>query len=819
MYLFFNHLRIVFRLLLQNRAYTLINVLGLGIGMTGAIVIFYTLRHETGFDRFHSNSENIYRVVQHNHTSEGTQYWNTTAYTLPTALRNDFPDLEVTQTAGPFSRVIHSEDPAQNIIRYEEDKVLFVDQHYLKMFDFKHIYNSIWLQGHPDKALENPNSVVITQDIASRYFPEDMKNKASVLGKTLILDNREPLTVTGLIRTPPTNTNLLFELLIPYAHFQKENPYATSNWSGNYGGTTYLALQKTANPKEIEQKIAKWKNNYLKPEDHQRIEYRLQPLADLHINALYGNSEGSYVIARETLWGLAFMGLFLILIGCVNYINLATAQISRRNIEVGVRKVLGGSRHQLIRQFMAEILILTAASGLISILASDIILKQVSRSITLFDIDLQLDGQVILLYAALIVLTTLLAGSYPALALSAGSPISALKKEKVKFNRKGFNLRKSLIGFQFGIAHLLILGTIIVATQMHYLRNKDLGFYKDTILTVNIPMRDSAKLQTFAQRLKQNPHIQEISYASGIPLTHSDDTYGTDFRLSQEPISKIRAAEMKVVDLQYKEVFDLEMVAGKWLNQANKSNFFNAFIANESAVKLLGLSPEEAIGQQLIINEGKAPIIGVVKDFHNNPLQEAVNPCLLFYWGTGFFGQANIKLSPAQGIESNLSETLGFIEQTWKTSFPDGIYEYAFLDEQLAKNYAIEDLIFKAFQAVAFLAIFIGCIGLYGVISFISEIRTKEIGVRKVLGASLVSIVLLLGKDFIRPILLALVCATPVAWYLMNRWLEDFYYRIEIQWWVFVGAAILAIVIAVLTVSWRSVQAARVNPVESLRNE
>ncbi len=814
-----NSLKIAWRRILQNSTYSIINILGLTIGITGAIVIFYCLKHETNFDQYHTLVENTYRVVQHDHTASGTQFWNTTAYPLPAALRSDFPNLKVTQTAGPFSRIISVQNSLGETLRDQEEHVLFTDQYYLQIFDFKGWQPDFWLAGNSTTAFDQPNSVIITADLVVKYFPEIGVNLNSVIGKTLLLNNKDPLVVTGVVRNPPSNTNLPFDLLIPYAHYQKDHPYQTQNWSGNYSGTTYLTLEGGIEPQELEAEIALWKAKYLKPEDYRRIEYRLQPISDIHTNKLYGNSNGSYVISMDLLWGLGILGLFLIIIAGVNYVNLALAQITRRNVEVGVRKVLGSTKKQLIRNFISEILIFVVVAALFSVFLADIILNQISTRITLFDLNLQLDWQVLPLLSTLVILIVFLAGWYPAHFATVGSPLQSLQNKDNGFGKKGLALRKSLVGLQFGISHALILCTIIVASQMHYVKNKDLGFYQDTILTINIPDQDSLQLQNFAQRLKRDPNIQAISFASGIPLTHLDEAYGTDFRLPQEPASQVRAAEMKVVDRHYKEVYGLELLAGSWLNRSNERSRFNAFIANEAAIESLGLVPEEAIGQSLVINEGTAPIIGVVRNFHNNPLQQAVQPCFLFYYGTGFFNEASIKLGPTIGRNKSVAETLQYIEKVWKSTFPEDVYKYVFLDEKIAQNYAIEHLLFKVMRTVALLAIFVGCIGLYGMVAFISETRTKEIGIRKVLGASVGTIITLLGKDFIKPVAIALMFSAPVALYLMQKWLQNFVYHAPIEWWSIVGAALIAFLLAATTIGWQGSKAAMMNPVDSLRNE
>lgn len=811
----YQYLKIGIRQLLKDKTYSIVNLIGLVIGMTSVILIFYTLKHELNFDHFHTDADQIYRVVQHNHTSDGIQYWNTTAYPLAEALHKDFPDLEAALAVGPLQHTMAVGAAGQSILRFEEKLVLYVDDNYLQLFDFGALNQPLWLEGDPTTALKAEKSVVITEKTAQKYFAKIVEAGESVIGQTLLLDNRNLLTVTGMVSTPPSNTNLLFDFLLPYRLYQKQEAFATQNWSGNYQGTTYVKLLAQSSPTAVAQKIANWKKNYLFPEDIERIEYRLQPLADIHTNATYNSPLGSYTVNKRLLGGLAIMACLLILIPSVNVINLAVAQISRRSTHAGIRKILGGSRLQLIKLFLAEIFLLVLASCLFSIILAELLMTQINQRIDIVTIHLALDPTVILLSAGLVTCICLLAGLYPALKFATFSPASALKKERNSSLQKGVGFRKSLISLQFSIANVFIIGTMVVALQMMHFKTADLGFNRDAIFTVNIPNQDSSRLQAFAHQIKDHPHIDNISFATGTPLTNDNDSWGTEYRLRQEEVQMMRAAEMKVVDLHYQDVFDLELLAGKWLSPANQVERFNGFIANEALVRSLGFTPSEAIGQSLIINEGEAPIIGVVKDFHNNTLHEAVSPCLIFHWNSGFYYEGHIALA----AHANLSTTLNFINDSWHTFFPESIYKGDFLEAQLARNYIIEEFVFSAFQLFSLIAIFIAIIGLYALASFVVVSRTKEIGMRKVIGASTQQIIQLITQDFLRPVILAIIISVPIAWYMMNQWLNNFTYRIELHWWIFMAAGLLALLMVSVTVGIRSFSAAVANPIKALRNE
>ncbi|MVM33056.1 FtsX-like permease family protein [Spirosoma sp. HMF4905] len=816
-----NYFKIAFRRLWADKTNAVINVLGLTLGITCCLVIYLFVRYELSFDQSHTNAGRIYRVVQHNRTSESVQHWPTTAYPLAEAIRQDIPGVGVTQTAGPESRLINSVDSRGTVHRFEEKRVMFADAQYLQTFDFATTFpNGIWLAGNAQTAFQQPNAVVLTQKLAERYFASYTDHLEQVVGKQLTLNNSNALTVLGIIRNPPSNTNLPFDLLINYAFFKANNQYQATNWSGNYEGTTYVTLPAGTDPKAVERQLVSLQKKYMKPEDIRRISYVLQPLSEIHTEPLYGNSLGSYVVSRDMLWGLASLAVFLILIASFNFINLTTAQAIRRRKEVGVRKVVGSTQVQLFSQFIGETLLIAVVAGLLSLGALNALLNWVNQSLTIIDLNLSADVTIWAFSAGLILVVALLAGFYPALVLSNFQPISALKNITPQ-RRDRFSLRHGLIVLQFCITYGLLVGTFVASRQMNLFKDKELGFTKDAVLTINGPRNQiPGKLTTFRNQLLQNPNVTNVSFGSGAPITNNH--YGTSFRLKSEAEQMNRQAEEKFVDLAYQSLFGLKIVAGRWFTQSNdlpEGKPFNAFVVNETMVQLLGLTPEKAIGQTIIINEGVAPILGVVKDFHNTSLQQPIKPCVMMCWNTGFYDQIHLQIQTQNGRLLSLPQTLSFIETTWKKLFPDDVYQYTFLNEALTKNYIIEQLVFDAFRIFAAISIFISCLGLFGLITFAANQRTKEIGLRKVLGASVASIVALLSTDFLKLVLIAIVVATPVAWYVMNQWLQDFAYKIDIEWWLFALAGLLAIGIALLTVSFQSVKAALMNPVKSLRSE
>lgn len=815
--MFENYIKISFRNLTRYKINTIINVLGITLGVSGAIVIYTIIGNEISFDNFHSKATNTYRVVQHNKTADGTQFWNTTAYPLAGALKAEFANIEVTQTAGPMSLVLSGEGKSKE--KFEENKVLFVDENFLNVFDFQKAFpeDDLWIAGNPNSAFEHPNSVVLTETTANRYFGNNSTSHNGIIGKTLSVNEDDLLTITGIIKDPPQNISLLFELLIPYEYFKLKNEFMANNWSGNYQGTTFLVLPDQQDVTEVESKIASLKTIYLKPEDDKRINYKLQPLKQVHVDTLYGSSPGSYVMNKSILNAMVLLAVFLLVIGCVNYINLATAQSLKRSKEVGVRKVLGSTKKQLFFQYMSEAFIIVLIAFAIAVYISRWAIQQINGLISFVKYNYLFDIQFLVMGISLVALITLIAGFYPALVLSKFSPVLALKNNIGLKKNRGLSLRQLLIVFQFTIAQLLIAGTVIVASQMNFFNTKDLGYNKDNVLTLNIPDSNPEKMEAFRERLLRYPQIEKVSFSSG-PPTAFERQYGTTFRLSHETLEMRREAEFKILDPEYIDIYNLQLIAGKWIGEENKTENFNGFVVNEALLKMLDLNPEESIGVKIAINEGEALIVGVVQDFHNNSLQENLSPCVFFYWGTGFLDQASVLLSNNLEREQNLA-SMEIIKKSWKEVYQDEIYKSEFLADKLQQNYILENLIFKASQIASAIAIFIACLGLYGLTSLVALQRKKEMGIRKVLGASIHHLLQLLSWDFIKLILMAILIATPFIWYFMDQWLLEFAHRIKLEWWYFVGAGSLIIIISLITISFQSLKVALINPVDSLRSE
>ncbi|NAS31881.1 FtsX-like permease family protein [Flavobacteriaceae bacterium R38] len=796
-----NYLKTAWRNLIKNKVSTLINILGLSIGISSCIVILIFIRYESTFDTHHERAKETYRVVQHMQYPNEILYWNTTAYPLAEALRNDFPEIDViTQTAGPINREFSVEDTQGNIQRFEEPQVLFADPYYTKVFDIE------WLAGDQDTALKEYGSVVLTESLVKKYFGDNIQDYQSVLGRVIMLNSKDPLSVTGVVKNTSANSNQVFNMLVSYKFFKENNPFPSTNWSGNYAGTTFVVLQDEKQKNALESKIADWKKKYLKPEDDKRISYFLQPLNEIHTETLYGSSPGSYVMPTRVLRIASFAALFVLVIVIINFINLITAQSTTRSKEVGIRKVLGSSRFNVIFQFILENTLLIIVTLSLSILFVYLLLDQLNSFVSVINLDLKLSWSHVGMILLIGGVTILLAAIYPALVLSSFKPVAALKNMNVFKNMHSFTLRKSLIIFQFVIVQLFVIAAIVVAVQMNYFKSEEVGFSSEAVVITPYP--SFSKLETYKTSLLQESTITEVSFGSGPPMSINGLSLGTTYRIPEEPVDEGKDSEMKVGDVNYIDFYDLELIAGR--NFITTKNRFDEFIVNEKLLESYGWTPQEAIGKKLIINEGEATIVGVMRDFHNNSLQYEITPCILINWNA-YQNNAFIKITNFDGVAA--------IDKVWNDIFTSSVYNYNFLSDAIKREYAIEQLIFNGFKMLSILAISIGCLGLFGLMSFITLRKTKEIGVRKVLGAGVMRNVTFLSKEFILLIGIAFIIAAPLVYYFMNIWLQSFTYRIELSLWMFLLGGIITLAISLITSSFQSIKAALANPIKSLQTE
>jgi putative ABC transport system permease protein len=799
-----NYFKTAFRGLIRNRTYTLINVAGLMVGVAVCLIISLIIRYETSFDDFHTKKDRIYRVLTvYGRTMGEATHATGVPEPLPSTIRREIPQIEKAAGILLLNKMAvavpaTSDQPAKKF----KTGVFFTEPSFFELFDFP------WLSGSPAISLANPGSAVLTQETAERYFG----NWQTALGKTIKLDYTRTLKVTGILANPPANTDFQFKIIVPYSAMN----YANSRDWGTINSIheCYVLVPPKVEVSTLNTLLSGFAKKYRTPED----KMILQPLNRVHydegikfsgITNYSGKTTSSERI--KTLWLIA---AFILIIACVNFINLSTAQAINRSKEVGVRKVLGTNKWQLRAQFLLETLLLVVTSVLGAI---GLVLLAAPSINSLLDIPLSLNqlnlwGTVLTLLGITFAVTAL-AGFYPAVVLSGFNPVIALKSRFVAKNTRGISLRKVLVVGQFIVAQTLITGTLIIVKQMNYLEKSSMGFTKEAI--VNVPFRgDSAsitQLDYLRNRLLAVNGIRQVSFSNKAPA--HDDNDWTPFRFNNADKETDFPSIMKWIDANYLKTYELPLVAGRNIT-ANDS--IREFIVNETIAKKLGFSnPADVLNKEINLWNGfaKGQIVGVVKDFHAASLKNGIYPVFMTNFKKGY-STAGIKVKP-----TDLSATIESIATIWGELFPDTVFEYEFLDDKIASFYKQEQQLAQLYQVFAALAIFLSCLGLYGLASFMAVQRNKEAGIRKVLGASVSSIIYLFSKEFITLISIAFVIASPLAWYAMNQWLENFAFKIDLEWWLFALAGLLTIGIALLTVSFQSAKAALVDPVKSLRAE
>ena len=789
-----NYFKTAWRNLSRHRVYSTINVLGLALGIASCLVISLVVKYELSYDKFNSKSNRIYRV-----TLNAIDFNPCVSMAIVPAMRNDFPELEeVTQAWYHESGLI-----AIGQRKFEEKGILFADHFFPSVFDYR------WLEGNYKTALAAPNSVVLTQSYARKYF-----GQKEALGQVLTLENEYDLKVTGVIKDLPGNTHLPFNLLVSFetVRKQREREGAMSNfyWISS-GSFAYIVTPPHFDIKKIQTRIHSFIEKNWGKEIANEARLPLQPLIDIHFDSRYLNNTIGYTTSRETYYVLAAVAILIIMIACINFINLATAQAIRRAKEVGVRKVLGSTRRQLVAQFLGETALIVAIALVLALLLISLVLPQLAiwLDIKVSPSELAKPGVVALIFISALGVI-LLSGLYPAFVQSAFKPVESLKSN-ANLSLKGVTLRKGLVIIQFAISQIMIVGTLVVAYQMDFFRNQNLGFNKDAVIAFDIP--EQKKTEALKQGLLNSPGVREISFSSGAPVYNNSFA---PFISPENGVTKDDVTELKFVDDSYIDMFQMQMLAGDKIRRNNKSENDSLYdvVVNETMVHKLGIQdPKKAIGKNVRVGNWYCTITGVVKDFQSESKHKKIRPCILLYRADNFY-TASVKLAG-----SNMNKAIAAIGQSWSALFPQQVFTYEFLDDHIAAWYRQEEKEYTAFKLFAGIAILIGCLGLYGLIAFAASQRTKEIGIRKVLGASISNIVLLFSKEFGLLIGIAFLSGAPVSYYFMNNWLHSFAYQIKIGRNIFLISILMSLFIAACTIAYETIKAAILNPVRSLRTE
>ena len=810
-----NYLKIAFRNLIRHKGYTAINILGLAIGLACFMIITMYVREELSYDKWHEDGDRIYRVALERKYPGRTRNYAIIPHSYAAAMMNEYPEVE-----GACRLLYFPNNPLvikQEGVIYEESNYMWADSNFFNFFDIELV------QGNPTEALIQPNAVVLTKSMAAKYFPNE-----DPLGKVLDLtQNNNDLVVTGVCEDIPSNSHMDFDLLMSSKslNFLQNLNYIS------FSAHTYLKLSPNSDPLALEAKfpdlVVKYAsgqilNNYgVNYEEYQNqgngYVYSLMPMPDIYLNSNMEN-ELKPPGSRQRVYFFLIIAILILVIACINFMNLATARSAGRAKEVGIRKTLGSERKQIATQFFVEAMMISVVSAVIASVIFGVSIpafnELTDKSFLPSDL---FKGQNLLMLVGLTALTGLLSGSYPALALSSFKPIEVLRGQFSKTG-KGAALRNALVIFQFGISVFLIICTMLVYKQMLFTQNKELGFDKDQLITVQgAGGMTFQQEETFKDEIANLPGVQAVSGCSTQPGGYY---FGVSFKPPAE--TEMTTGSGLVVDDGYIECMKMNIVEGRSFTEEFVDSL--SVVINQAAVREMGL--DDPIGTQLVSpsnflvpsesEDVRFTVVGVVEDFHFQSLHQTISPLFLVHnqrnGNSGVDNLITIRFGPG-----NLQNSLAKIENLWTQFQPELPFRYAFLDQEWANLYGREMTARKVFSAFSVLAIFIACLGLLALAAFTAEQRVKEIGIRKILGATSSGIVGLLSKDFLKLVVVAIIIASPLAWYAMQNWLEDFAYRIAIQWWVFLIAGVLAVLIAFFTISFQSVKAASANPVDSLR--
>ena len=801
-----NYFKTAFRNLVRHRNYTIINIVGLAAGIAVCLVLFLVIMYEMSFDSYHKKKDRIYRVLTEYHHADAPDifYGKGVPLALPAGLRTNFSQLEKVATvySEGNDQIQVLDDNGQSIKKFKEERgVFFTEPSLFDIFDFK------WLAGNA-LSLKNPNSVVLTKITAEKYFGDWQ----FAIGKNLKWSNRDVLKVTGVLDDVPANTDLQLKVVISLGTGYTAGFLKSTNWDGtgsSYG--CYVLLPRDVSAASFNSQLRAFVKK-MKSSDN-KDSHLIQPLSQIHYDTKTGDFSNR-TMSRGMIKALWLIGAFILLIACVNFINLSTAQTVNRSKEVGIRKVLGSNRSNLKIQFLTETFLLVLSSialaAIIVVIALPFVARILEKPLSIQRTDIL---PIVTFLSLTAVLVTVLAGFYPSIVLTRFNPINALKNKMATTRTRGISLRRGLVVFQFVIAQALIISTLIIVKQMSYFTHQPLGFDKTAIVNIPFPSDSigTSKLDYLRQQLKGVEGIQNISFSSNTPVEDDNDMWST-FTFNHAQKQTDFYAITKFADDQYVPTYKLSLAAGRNLQPSDTTR---EFLVSQKLVKNLGIvDPQEVLNKDINLwGSMNGRVVGVIKDYNDRSFRRGIDPVLVTTFKR-LYTQAGIKF-----ITSDVSSAMRSIEKIWGQTFPEFVFEYKFLDDKVESFYKQENQLSQLYQIFAIIAIFLSCLGLYGLASFMAVQRIKEVGIRKVLGATAGSIVYLFSKEFFILISIAFVIATPVAWYYMHSWLQDYVYRINISWWIFFAGGIVAVVIALVTVSFQAIRAAIANPVKSLRAE
>lgn len=797
--MFRSNLILRLRALWRNRTHAAVNIVGLSLGITSAIIIYLVLAFEWSFDTYRADSDRIYRVVVAFDYGDKTGYGSALTYPLVPAMRNDFPDAEYVSLVDGQNAVIRVPNSNGTFEKFKQKEIAFVDSTY---FD---IMLQEWVAGD-HRALTKPNTAVITESVAKKYFGD-----ADPINKVIGYNNEFDVTITGVVKDPPLNTDFHFSVYITNELGATKRGW--DSWGASASNVNCIVkLHEGVTQQQLESKMKGWHMKYFtgdNADDGKNRTYFLQPVADMHFDQHYWNP-GGRVVSKSSMITMGLIGAVLLLTACVNFINLNTVLIIDRSKEAGVRKVMGSSRVQLIGQFLGETVMITFIAVLLSSALVELVLMQLSpllgyrlsyRPFT--------DINTFAYLMSVVLVVTVLAGLYPAVKLAGFQPVKALKNKIAGDGQRGMTLRRSLIVFQLIISQVLIVCTIIALQQVNHFMSQPLGLNSHAVVEIPIPENGSDRIRRLSERMLAIPGVETFSASNTGSI--ADGQWSGDFEATVNGKLIKENAVAKLADANYIEAYGIELLYGENLVAADSAT---RFLVNETFTKVLGYAhAEDAIGTPINMWGRKAVVTGVVKDFNASSLHGKITPTIIFCSADSYFKGA-IRLHTG-----NMSETLSKVRGVWEDMYPTHIYEEQFLDDTIRGLYENERRLTKLIALFAGVAIFIGCIGLFGLISFMARSKTKEVGIRKSLGASVGQVVMLFSKEFMILIGVSFVLSVPITYYFMDKWLSNFEYRIHLGIPTFFYGIAFTCLVVLATVGFRSYSAAVANPVDALRDE
>ncbi|WP_149303967.1 ABC transporter permease [Pareuzebyella sediminis] len=815
--MFKNYWKTAFRNITKHKFFSLIKITSLAIGLSASFVIGLMAYYDLSFDKFHPNRDRIHRITTEFTTPDGKFYNSGVTVALGTDLKEGLPGLE---TVAPLflTYPLYVKNLENEKVFKKPKYVVYADEGYFNLFKYR------WLAGSNENVLQNPNELVLTEKRAKMYFPD--KDLSEIVGSTLIYQDTIPTKITGIVANWENRTDLVFEEFISLKtadNSDMTNLLKYSGWNSTSSASQlFVGIAENASSKTIQSELDKIAEKQADAEMKsygQTRKFYMQPIADLHFDPNYNTFDfNSSRASKSVLLSLGCIGLFLLLLGCVNFINLNTAQATQRAKEIGIRKTLGSSKKQLVYQFLGETFLLTLAAALLSLFLAFGLIRAFSDFLPAgLDFELFSDPFLILFMILTLVVVTFLSGFYPGMVLSNFRPISVLKNQGQAKGNKSL-LRKYLTVFQFVIAQVFIIGTVLVGKQLNFLMTKDMGIKTEAVANIQTPWHYESmeKRMLFMNEIKAQPLVTGVSLSSHPPASFSSNSSHVTYYADDKEIN----TELLFLygDRNYLNLYDIALLAGR--QQLNDT--IREFVINEAYVKRLGFkNPQDALGKMLKINDESYPIVGVMENFNQRSLKSDIEPMAFAGdWYRERFTRFNtVHFSLNTGQSPNWSETLAQIEKSWNNIYPEADFKVQFMDDMVQRFYEQERRTSTLLQWATSLAILISCLGLLGLVVYTTERRTKEIGIRKVLGASLTQLNVLLCKEFLILVGIAFLIAAPIAWYGLHNWLQDFAYKTKMSWWVFALSGMIMGIISLIIMSIRTIAKANTNPVKSLRTE